>query len=386
MDQERLLTNQTVLVEGGWITALGPTHQIRVPAGAVQIDGRGKFLIPGLADMHAHVFHFTHNGVDAPEADSAGAEERLFRWLADGVTTIRDMDYYSEEVGKQALRLRALSASGKVWMPRIYTAGLWASSTSYIAGGSPQFLGLAMDSIAGFIAAYKAKGYDFIKVHSEAPEVLDSVLAAAKRVGIPVVGHVPPGARVEHILPLGYTSIEHPYTDYTWGNHRMQDLSDTTGIWVLVAKIKDAGIWHCPTQAHYDRLHGSDPRLLKVDQASGVRLLIGTDEFPWPEVITRELQAFVAGGLTPYQALVAGTRNVAQYFGTLDQSGTITVGKRADMVLLTGNPLKNVRNTAKPAGVMIGGRWLPREEIDRRLAALKTPPPEYTPDPLLDVR
>jgi imidazolonepropionase-like amidohydrolase len=344
----------------------------------VRIDGRGKFLIPGLADMHTHVEGGTHNGVGT---GGIGPEEMLFRWLADGVTTIRNVDYHDENWARQMLQFRALSASGKAWMPRIYTAGLWASSIEYIAGGSPQMLGLAMDSIAAFIAAYKAKGYDLIKVHNENPEVLDSVLAVAKRVGIPVVGHVPSGVRVEHILPLGYTSIEHPFTDYVWGNHRSQDVSDTTGIWTLATKVRDAGIWHCPTQAHYDRLHGSDPAILKVEQTVGIKLLTGTDEFPWPQIITRELQAFVAGGLTPYQALVASTRNVALYFGTLDQSGTITVGKRADMVLLTGNPLKDVRNTAKPAGVMIGGRWLPRDEIDRRMASFK-PAPEYTPDPL----
>ena len=87
--------------------------------------------------------------------------------------------------------------------------------------------------------------------------------------------------------------------------------------------------------------------------------------------VPRELAALVRAGLTPYQALVTGTRNPAEYFGTLDSAGTVAVGKRADLVLLAGNPLADVRHTAHPAGVMFGGRWLPRAEIDRRLAALE---------------
>jgi imidazolonepropionase-like amidohydrolase len=78
----------------------------------------------------------------------------------------------------------------------------------------------------------------------------------------------------------------------------------------------------------------------------------------------------VAAGLTPYQALETGTRNVAMFFGTLPRTGTIEVGKRADLVLLDANPLVDVRNTTRRAGVMLGGRWLPKEAIDARLDAI----------------
>ena len=239
-----------------------------------------------------------------------------------------------------------------------------------------------MDSISAYVAAYKTEGYDFIKVHEEGLTlaVLDSVLVAAQRLGIPVAGHVRNPARVEHVL-WGYKSIEHPFTDYLW-NRRTDSISkwgtrDTTGFGVLAGTIRRAGVWHCPTQAHYERWHFKNPtvmrRFLKVEQDSGVKLLLGTDELPWQGVITSELQAMVTAGLTPYQALLTGTRNVAVYFGTLDEGGTIAAGKRADLVLLTGNPLQDVRYTAQPAGVMLGGRWLPRSEMDRRLAQLTLP-------------
>jgi imidazolonepropionase-like amidohydrolase len=103
-----------------------------------------------------------------------------------------------------------------------------------------------------------------------------------------------------------------------------------------------------------------------------VELLVGTDHGLLVEdVITvhDELQDLVSAGLTPYQALSAGTRNVANYFGTLDETGTVAPGKRADLVLLNGSPLENIQNTRRPAGVMIGGRWVAREQLDRRLAA-----------------
>ena len=98
-------------------------------------------------------------------------------------------------------------------------------------------------------------------------------------------------------------------------------------------------------------------------------MLLGTD-VPFVSSIHAELDALVSkAGLTPYQALTAGTKNMAAYFKTLDDEGTIAVGKRADLVLLTGNPLENVQNARRPAVVMVGGRWLAREELDRRLAA-----------------
>jgi imidazolonepropionase-like amidohydrolase len=115
-------------------------------------------------------------------------------------------------------------------------------------------------------------------------------------------------------------------------------------------------------------------KLIKALHAGGAGLLLGSDA---PQIynvpgfsVHRELAALVAAGLTPYQALETGTRNVAVFFGTLSTSGTIGVGKRADLVLLDANPLLDVGNTTRRAGVMLRGRWLPRTEIETRLAAI----------------
>lgn len=398
MDRDTVLLNQTVLVSGGRITAVGPARQIAVPQGAMQIDGRGKFLLPGLADMHAHLRGTQHIGdrfpggafveLSAPKTDSAMQLQWLFLWLANGATTIRNVDYVGDEMaasdwaGRLALQFRARAAAGTEWIPHIYTAGQVAPRQylgPYGEGADPQPV---LDSVAAYVARYKAAGYDFIKIHDETPVVLDSIMAAAKRLGIPVIGHVPEPTQVEHVL-AGYKCIEHPVNDYLRHGMTAWDPLDTAGIAELAAAMARAGVWNDPTQSHYDRLHyipqlyakfsDPPPKILKILQDSGVKLLTGTDEPPWIGVLTRELQELVNQGLTPYQALSASTRNVAEYFGTLQERGTIAAGKRADLVLLTGNPLRDVRYTAQPAGVMLGGRWLSRAEIDRRLATMTFP-------------
>jgi imidazolonepropionase-like amidohydrolase len=115
-------------------------------------------------------------------------------------------------------------------------------------------------------------------------------------------------------------------------------------------------------------------RLLKALHDGGVGILLGSDA---PQLwnapgfsVTRELQSYVAAGLTPWQALATGTRNVAVFLGNIAEAGTIEAGKRADLVLLEADPLQSISNVGRKAGVMVGGRWIPKEEIDRRLAAL----------------
>ena len=115
-------------------------------------------------------------------------------------------------------------------------------------------------------------------------------------------------------------------------------------------------------------------KLIKAMHAGGAGLLLGSDApqlYNVPGFSThRELQSLVAAGLTPYQALETGTRKVAMFLRTQAKTGTITVGKRADLILLQGNPLVDVGNTVRQAGVMLGGKWLPKSAIDTRLAAI----------------
>jgi imidazolonepropionase-like amidohydrolase len=369
MDTERMLSHQTVLVEGGRITALGPSTKVLVPAGATRIEGHGKFLMPGLADMHAHIA----NTYSEPEVyDTAKIESELRQLVARGITTIRNVNPHSSKGSATLLRFRARAAAGELVSPRIYTAGsLWGSSY-----GSADMQRLRPEEIAGYVTALQAAGYDFIKPYFENAEVFDSVAAAARRVGIPLMGHVPFAVTVERALAVGMRSIEHLEGYFRYDATQRRYLPpDTTQIPALVAATRRAGAWNCPTLHVFERgyeLARRDStklrkweaemllrrRFVKALQDGGAGLLLGTDLTILNTPIHHELAALVRAGLTPYQALATGTKNVAIFFGTLAESGTVAVGKRADLVLLTGNPLEDVAATKALAGVMLGGRWL----------------------------
>jgi imidazolonepropionase-like amidohydrolase len=424
MDTERVLPSQTVLIEQGWITAVGPAGQVKVPAGATRIDGQGKYLLPGLADMHAHVVIFD---------DVSEAERRLRLYALNGVTTVRNVDYASPDDGEIALQLRTRAAAGTLLSPRLYTSGRLPHTKREELG-----------KIAEQVAAYQAAGYDFIKVHDQKRTEIDSIAAAARRLGLPMIGHVPDDADLSWALAKGYASLEHlsvylaylaegregPRRSVQGGNWTgwkrlrsssdpatvdaaqraiLQQQLDMTKIPTAAAATQRAGLWICPTlalaevkadagvaeqwpEARYmaARVHrgwaqtqrepmgtidgslAARRQLVAAFQAAGVGLLLGTDApvlYMTPGfTVHRELEALVRAGLTPYQALATGTRNVASFLGTLNETGTVTVGKRADLVLLAADPLREIRNTRRIAGVMLGGRWLPQEELDRRLA------------------
>ena len=387
MDTERMLESQTVLVQNGWITALGPMTQVSVPTSATHIAGHGKFLIPGLADMHVHF----------AQADSAAMAQRLFGWLADGITVVRSMDYTSSAKGEAALRMRSLAAAGTIWSPRLYVSAPWAPrQPSYMRPPDSGLPASALDSVAAYVAEYKAQGYDHIKLYHEHGEAFDSLISVAQRMGVSVVGHVPRHEPLRRILPARVTSIEHltgyHTAFYKWvrdsGGGLHDDSTHNRAAAALAEATRRAHVWNTPTTARLvpalesrarsdERLRdvvSITRRLIKALQDTGPGLLLGTDDNSSriSKPMHREMRMLLQMGLTPYQILMAGTRNVATYYGTLDESGTVAVGKRADLVLLTGDPLQDIRSIEWPAGVMIGGRWLSREEIDR-LTALTAP-------------
>ena len=170
MDRDRLIPDQTVIVQGERIIALGPAARTTVPAGVTRVDARGKFLMPGLAEMHAHI---PSGGSAAANAD---AERTLFLYLANGVTTIRGM---LGDASHLALRERA--ARGEILSPRIYTAGPQLNGNS---APTP-------DSARALVVAQKAAGYDHLKVHQGlSREAFDAIDRAADSVRIPYAGHV----------------------------------------------------------------------------------------------------------------------------------------------------------------------------------------------------
>ncbi len=412
MDRERVLEDQTVFIQDRRIIALGPHSSIEIPNGTTRIDGRGKYLIPGLGEMHAHI--------PVGAVSDSDVERVLFLYVANGVTVVRGMLGHPSH-----LELKQRVLSDDVLAPTIYTSG-------------PSLNGRSVPTPAAAARAVSeqhAAGYDFLKIHPGVKRaVFDSLAATAKRLGMRFAGHVPADVGLARALEAGYWSIDHldGYAealapDGTPGGAGFFGLGlarslDEASIDSLARETRAAGVWNVPTEVLIDNIvAGEDtdvmsgwpemryvsPRtvdgwidrttrqrdavalearwhfvsirhqLIKALYNTGAGVVLGSDA---PQVWNvpgfsahRELALMVDAGLTPYQALEIGTTNVARFLGAQDESGTIAVGKRADLVLLDANPLADITATSRRAGVMLRGRWLSRAEIEERLEKYANP-------------
>jgi imidazolonepropionase-like amidohydrolase len=390
MDRERVLEGHTVVVRDGRIVAVGPAGTVDVPADAVRIEGRGRWLVPGLAEMHGHL--------PGPQWPAGLAERVLLLYAANGVTTVRGMLGHPDQ-----LTLRDRIARGDLVGPRLFV-------------GSPAMGGNGVttpEQARRLVQEYAEAGYDHLKVHEGLSRpVFDAIAEAAGRAGLPFAGHVSDAVGVWNALGAGQSTIDHldGMVEATEGGRRTAE---------LVEAVKRAGAGVVPTQVLWEtfslarppeellaerpesrylpaqmvrgwieaqrelRAEVTDPaegpalvearrRLLGALSSGGARVLLGTDSpqlFSVPGFsIHREMRAMVEAGLTPWQVLAAGTRDVAVHLDLADESGTIAVGKRADLLLLEADPLADVGNVARRAGVMLNGRWLDAAELDRRLA------------------
>ena len=413
MDTESALPHQTVLVNGDTIVAIGPVDRTAVPAGAERIDGKDRWLIPGLFDAHVHLN-------DARDA---------VLYVANGVTTVRNMWGSPETV-----ELRARAKTDPAWIgPSIVTAGPIVDGDPPIWPGSAVVTTPAQAEQA--VADHKAAGYDFVKVYERlTPEVYAALRAAAQKHGLRLAGHAPRRVAFADVL-AGQASIEH-LTGYmmaaqdatskaaTLGDDaRLPEMiahADTSRLPALAADTVKAGIANCPTLVVMERIGGLDQyeamlarpenkyvsamtlaawdpkndfrfresgaarfaamrdanafrkQLVKALQDAGATILAGTDTGN-PFVVAGfamhdELALLVAAGLTPYQALRAATVAPAELAGI--PAGVIRAGARADLVLLTADPLRDITATTRRAGTMLRGRWYAQAALDEKLAAL----------------
>jgi imidazolonepropionase-like amidohydrolase len=426
MDSERLLADQTVVIRDGRIAALGSRAETAVPRGATRIDGRGRYLLPGLSDMHAHLSGYV---TDVGSDRYAVARSDLLLYLATGVTLVRNM-----AGGPDYLDYRQRVANGDLIGPRIFTA------TPIVDGPNPVWpFAVKMGDPAEaepFVAQAVRDGYDQIKIYNELPRpVYAALFDSAARHGIKIVGHVPFSIGIDAALAAGQYSIEH-LRGYDYDFVRPQALAQNGGrnaerfsSWQrmsedrmrdLVRKTVVAGTWNCPTfviddmMASPDRraalgrdplvryvhpsvrdtivsndldamfppdanaaLHASVPqkyKFVKMLSDAGAGLLVGTDSMlpylvPGFTVID-EVQHFVEAGLNPYQALRAATADPARFLGIDTDSGTIAVNKRADLLLIDANPLEDVRNLWRRSGVVVNGRWLADADLNRMMDAM----------------
>jgi len=413
MDQERVISDQTVIVTDGRISNIGAAKKTKVPKGATVINGAGKYLIPALADMHVHMIGLTWNIMFPPQAQFTAEDldfnKILFPYVANGVTTVEIMSALPDH-----LALRDQIARGEVLGPRLILSKMIDAPEKAF----PEPIAVWVDDAASARQAVldaKEAGYDRMKVYGFLNrEAYDSILAMAKEVGMPVDGHIPVELSVEYILGAGQNLIAHSeeVTRMAQGDFSPERIDYFAGIiaasetWVsptlvtsrqIVAIFDDhekelarpemryaqhpmlQGIWsfflnnrYLPIPEDYrqgirDGFEQFGRPFTKALQDKGGKLLTGTDT-GLPTLVPgfalhEELEELVAAGLTPYQALRASTTNPFEFLGELEDAGTVEVGKRANLVLLEANPLENISNTQQIAGVMIQSRWLSKADI-----------------------
>ncbi len=412
--------DMTVTIRGQRIAEVTRSAQAHIPAHAQIVDARGKYLIPGLWDMHVHMVF----GDWLPRNEKV----TLPLFVANGITGIRDMGGDLD-----VLKVwRSGTASGELLGPRMVIAG------PMLDGPVPRFPSSAPVANAAdgrkIVDQLAKRGVDFIKIQSLIPR--DGYFAAAeeaKKLGTPFVGHVPDAVRASEASNAGQKSIEH-FTGIFEGCSTIEDqllkgpkslgrnvaTYDPDRAKALIALMAKNQTWQVPTlvwergQWLVDDIDLSRDPLIKYAPVAwkertwpmftrdilkdmdtdplpvrkrfvqmelemtlamhraGVPFMAGTDTAAGVHIfpgfsLHAELALFVQAGLTPMEALQTATRNPAQFLGRLSDLGTVQVGKLADLVLLDANPLDDIHNTRSIRAVVLGGRYLARSDLDEML-------------------
>ncbi len=412
----------TVVIVGDRVSELGKFGAVRIPNDARVIDAKGKFLIPGLWDMHAHW----------------QVKEYLPLYLANGVTGLRIM--FGFPVHHEA---RKELENGTLLGPRLVIGSPLVDGPNPIHRGSIAVSNESEGRQA--VTKVKQEDYDFVKVYSLLPrDAYFAIANEAKKQGIPFAGHVPRSVTATEASDAGQRSIEHlSGVAFACSNLEAELSADLAKLRAdvaaggnylfllrrlelkhlnaynkqkakaLFARFKKNETWHTPTldvieggvalaDPHFKdprlkylpaQVREQDPRqsrvyqnftaadydglkrillkqlqIVREMQRAGVQLLSGTDVPALGFSLHDELRLMVKAGLTPMEALQTATRNPAKYLGLLDSLGTVERGKTADLVLLEANPLENIGNTQKISAVVVRGRLLERTRLDQMLS------------------
>lgn len=394
----RILPDSTVMVTGDTITSVTPKGD--APRGARVVDGRNKFLIPGLWDMHAHV--------------EMTGESSLQLQIANGVTGIRDMGSGLDFI----LRMRDATASGRVVGPRIVAAGPILDDAP---GDWPLRMRVkTVEDGRSSVRLLKRRGVDLIKVHNFTPrDVFFAIADEAGRQSLPLAGHVPLKVTVEEGIDAGLGSIEHLSEDgRVWkacsggAQYRPEpcrpffEMLARRGIWqtptlFALSEVATVGTPASAMSAEHfayankrlrdmwaanQRLFVTQPGVVRIMKAqaetaktvandmaqAGVGILTGCDALIAGFCVHDELAAMVSGGMTPFAALQTATVNPARYLGREKTLGAIAPDRTADLVLLDANPLENIANVRRIHAVVAAGQLFDKSENDRLLARVKT--------------
>jgi imidazolonepropionase-like amidohydrolase len=391
----RLRNGVTVVAQGDRIVGIGP--RVTIPRDATRVNGKGKFLIPGLWDMHTH-----HQGTGADWLD-------LF--IAKGVVGTRDMGGDLDFI----LPLRERVKSGAVLGPEIVASGpiLDNAPPSYPYRRRVTNAQQAREAVADL----KRAGVDFIKVHDHTPrEAFFAIAEEAPKQGLTFAGHVPADVKVEEAADAGMHSIEHLANYDVFIECMVNDRYTTEGCRRLFEKLAAKGVWQTPTLAFFETIpdvfsgepmrhaeYGSDSLLehtrlnVEVSHVSkeeleqmrpfgqialeavhdlhsmGNQFLAGCDSLVPGFCLHDELEWFTKAGFSPLEALQTATINPARFLAREDTQGSIEVGKRADLILLGANPLLDIRNVGSIEDVVVRGRLVTKQAIDKILASHRRP-------------
>ena len=405
MYEEIVMQNQRVVIADGKILRVESMENTSEYATAKLIDGSGKYLIPGLHEMHYHW------------RNKEGGIKRDFKLLlANGVTTVRNMAEYDWQ---DHIAIRDSIGQGKLFGPNYYTSGPYLQSSDLKTRAD----------VERIIAQHHKKGYDFIKIADNLPkDIYLEVLEKAAEYDIPVIGHAQREMDVEYSLRM--KSIEHVEEFvYLFGEEQRSDILYLKN---AVQQIKNSGIVIAPTLVVFDMIvqsldDNSFARLKEKEVATYMltgdygywasnenpyrqnlkgKVINGMDALPllegyfeWMMNFTKmlakedvplmtgsdtfgfvvpgfslheEFQFLQEAGLSPYEILKASTLTPARYLGSMAMEGTITEGKNANLVLLNKNPLKDIKNTKTIEGVLLKGKWLDRDQLDSFLKEVES--------------
>ncbi|RDA86509.1 hypothetical protein CP532_2009 [Ophiocordyceps camponoti-leonardi (nom. inval.)] len=346
-----LRTSQDIVIEDNKIESIENTSKKNSSTAKTNddIDGSGKFAIPGLSDMHVHAY-FSNN----PASFKVGDNFTMPLFIANGVTTVRDLGSNFEAITSARDRIKEHKLVG----PRVFFTGpmLDGKDSPYQAAiklGTPEEARQAVKNLSD-------SGVDFIKVHLLlSREVFDEVARACKDENMMFGGHVPDAIDAAYAVDKGMGFIEHM---------SRLDNADSN----LTKTLVEKQIWQCPTLKLSPA--GTRMELTKTLFDAGAPMVAGTDSPAGRNLcpgvsLLDELEFMNEAGLSQLETLQTATKNAASFLGKEDEMGTVEAGKLADIVLLEGNPLEDISNVRNINAVIADGQVFSGEKLKNMLAS-----------------
>ncbi|MBE5321223.1 amidohydrolase family protein [Pedobacter sp. MR2016-19] len=406
--ESKIISNATVIIKNKKIFSINQP----IPGKAKVINGKGKWLIPGLIDMHVHNLADINLSSSYPTKGATiftDTQDFMLLYVVNGVTTAFELNARVEHFGQRNEILKGNLYGPRMALAMLIDGGEGSGNKANTASDGRQTVRMA-----------KAQGYEFVKVYSHLNvETYKAIVDEASKQGMKVVGHIPDvfKGHIDDAFVPNFAMVAHAeeyakqsedftdqdaqyYAKITKANGTWFTPTLTTMEWILsqsrslegVRNLSSLKYVHPLIQSrwlysnsynqestagrirYFEKMVGFNMRLVKAFKEAGVPIVAGTDAgnpgVVWGFSLHDEIELLVKAGLSPEEALVSATRLPAIWLGIEDKIGTVEVGKYADLVLLDANPLKDIRNTRKIAGVFLNGKWIDKKIMDSMLSAV----------------